>query len=136
MGRFRDAIVQHLKADGTVTAAATGGIFPGLPPEATPTFPFITVTAQQAQRADRVFQKVDHEDATILVKTIDQSTSPKKAGDINRLVRTALNDNAALVVTGYSLINLMWIEDVEYSEEVDGVTYQHEGSFYLVQAGQ
>src|SRR5262249_30490998 len=135
MGAFRDAIVKHLQANAGVMAAATK-VFPGLPPEKGAVYPFITVIAQQPQRGERVFQAVDHEGPTILVKAIDQSTSPKKVGEINRLIRAALNDNAALAIPGYSLINLMWIEDIEYDEEVDGIIYQHEGSFYLVQARQ
>src|SRR5262249_30427003 len=135
MGAFRDAIVKHLQANAGVMALVTK-VFPGLPPKKDAAYPFITVIAQRAQRGERVFQAIDHEDATVLVKAIDQSTSPKKVGEINRLVRAALNDNAALAIPGYGLINLMWIEDIEYAEEVDGVIYQHEGSFYLVQARQ
>src|SRR5262245_50824662 len=135
MGVFRDAIVKHLQANAGVMATATK-VFPGIPPKKDAVYPFITVIAQQPQRGERVYQAIDHEDATILVNAIDQSQSPKKAGEINRLVRAALNDNAALAIPGYSLINLMWIEDIEYTEEVDGVIYQHEGSFYLVQARQ
>ena len=140
MGAFRDAVVKHLQADPDIIGAVTK-VYPGMPPKkstADPTiFPFITVTAQRPQRGDRVFQAIDHEDAVILVKAVDQSASPKRVGDINRLVRAALNDNAALSITGYGLINLMWIEDFEFPpEESDGILYQQEGSFYQVQAGQ
>src|SRR5262249_19982514 len=129
---FRDAIVKHLQAD--VQIAPIAKVYPGLPPKKDAQFPFITVTAQQGQKAERVFQKIEYEGATILVKAIDQNTSPKRVGQINRLIRASLNDYAPLVIPGYGLINLMWIQDVEYSEEIDGVIYQYEGGFYLVQA--
>lgn len=127
------AIVMHLQADAGVTALATGGIFPGLPPEGEAAYPFVTVTAQLAPRPERVFQAIAFEDATYLVKAIDRDTSPKRASDLNAAIRAAL-DGAAVSVTDYTLVSVTWMQDVAYPEEFNGQIYQHEGGLYQIWA--
>jgi hypothetical protein len=140
MSALRDAIVLHLQADNGVLALATGGIYPGLPPEADQSYPFITVTAQQAPRPERVFRggnavadEIVFEEALYLVKAIDQSTSPEIVGDINAAIRTAL-DGAVPTVTGYTAMSVQWMSDVSYDESANGQTFQHEGGIYQIWA--
>lgn len=142
MSALRNAIVLHLQADAAVIALATGGIYPGLPPEADQTFPFISVTAQKAPKPERVFrgggtaaQEIAFEDAAYLVKAIDQSTSPADVAAINAAIRTSL-DGAAVSVTGYSLLTVQWMGDVQYDEHQAGQTYQHEGGIYRIWASK
>ena len=140
MNALRDAFVQKLQATAAVTTLATGGVWPGLPPEDAADYPFITVTAQDAPKPERVFRgggsvadEIAFESATYLVKAIDKSTSPKAVGDINTQIRTAL-DGQTITVTGYTLINLIWQGDLGYVEEADGQIYQHEGGLYQIWA--
>jgi hypothetical protein len=130
---LRSAIVQKLQATGAITALATGGVYPGLPPEDAATFPFISVTAQRAPQAEQVFQEIACEDAIYLVKAIDQSTSPKRVSDLNALIRATL-DRATITITGYSSLGALWLGNVEFDEEVDGQIYQHEGSLISLMA--
>lgn len=132
MSALRDAIVLKLQAASAVTAAATGGVYPGLPPEGS-TFPFISVTTQSAPAALHNFQAIAAEDSIYLVKAIDQSISPKSVKDINALVRAALN-RASISITGYTSLGCLWLQDVEYAEQQDGITYQHEGGLYSLMA--
>lgn len=138
MSALRNAIVLHLQADGDVIALATGGVYPGLPPESEAEYPFITVTAQQAPRPERVFgataaEQIAFEDATYLVKAIDRHTSPKTVGEINTAIRASL-DGATLEIDGYETLNVIWVQDVQYDEHEKGAIYQHEGGFYQVWA--
>lgn len=134
MNAIRAAIVLALQADAGVLAAATGGIWPGLPPEEEESFPFITVTTQTPAAANRVFQEVAFENGVYLVKVIDRSISAKAAADLAALCRTAL-DYQDLTITGYDLIGkVTWLQSVEYDEEADGITYQHQGGLFEVYA--
>jgi hypothetical protein len=143
MSALRDAIVTALKADAPTVAAATGGIWPGLPPKGAATaYPFITVTAQRPPKPERVFRGggtpadgIAFEAATYLVKAVDKNTSPKRASDLNALIRTAL-DGQTITVTGYTLISLLWAGDVSYSELDDSTHYQHEGGLYEIWANK
>jgi len=137
MSALRNAIIAHLKADSTVTDAAPGGIWPGLPPKERATYPFITVTAMKGDTPERVFRgdgtatsEIAFENATFLVKVIDRNTSPNAAAVINGLIRTAL-DGAAVTVTGYELLTCIWAGDIPgYGELDDSTQYQHEGGRY------
>ena len=143
MSALRDAIVAHLKADADVLAAATGGIWPGLPPKDRPTYPFVTVTAQRGDTPERVFRggnavadEIAFEKAVLLVKAIDQSTSPKVASDLSALIRTAL-DGADVSITDYTLLTVQWQADLPgYSELDAGAHYQHEGALFEIWASK
>jgi hypothetical protein len=133
MSALRDAIVKHLQGSAGVTALATGGIYPGLPPEGAAAYPFITVTAQQAPAGAHVFQETACENAVFLAKAIDRNTSPKLAGQINAAIRAAL-DRASLTIVGYSSLGIIWLGNIEYDEEFNGQIYQHEGGLYSLMA--
>lgn len=141
MSALRNAIIAHLKADAAVVAAATGGIWPGLPPKGRATYPFISVTAMKGDTPERVFRgggavadEIAFERAVFLVKAIDKSTSPNAAADIKALVRTAL-DGAAVTITDYTLLSCEWRGDIPgYSELDDSTQYQHEGGLYEIWA--
>lgn len=143
MSALRDAIIATLQADAPTVAAATGGIWPGLPPKGAATsYPFITVTAQKAPKPERVFRGsgtpadgIALEMATYLVKAVDKSSSPKRASDINALIRTAL-DGQAITVTGYTSLGLIWIGGVDYSELEDSTHFQHQGGLYELWASK
>ena len=143
MSALRNAIIAHLKADSTVTDAATGGIWPGLPPKGRATYPFITVTTHKADTPERVFRggntaadEVAFERATFLVKAIDKSTSPNAAANIKALVRTAL-DGAEITVTGYESLSCQWRADIPgYSELDDSTQFQHEGGLFELWASK
>jgi hypothetical protein len=144
MSALRDAIVLQLQSDSNIasaiaTARADAGrdttspsVYPGLPSKGT-AYPFITVTAQKPPAGNWVFQQVGFEDATYLVKAIDQNTSAKTVGEINALIRTALN-LATLTITGYTSMGITWIGDIQYDEPDNGIVYQHEGGLYLLMA--
>jgi hypothetical protein len=133
MSALRDAIVQHLQGDSTVTDLATGGIYPGLPPESDQSFPFVSVTAHRGNRPERVFQGIAFEEEFLLVKAIDRSTSPKVVGEINAAIRASL-DSATPTINGAAALNVMWAGDVCYDEQENGQQYQHEGGIYQVWA--
>ncbi len=133
MSALRNAIIAHLKADAPTVAAATGGIWPGLPPKGRATYPFISVTAQKPPEGVWTFQQVACEDAVYLVKAIDRNASPKAAADIKALIRTSLN-LASLTIEGYDSMGLLWLREVSYSELDDSGHYQHEGGLYSLMA--
>lgn len=141
MSALRDAIVTHLQADAAVTALATGGIFPGLPPEGAEEFPFITVLAFKPVRPERVFKgggtvasQIAFEEAIYTVKAIDRSTSGDTVADIVAAVRTAL-DGATPTMTGYTALNVEWIGDIpEYGELIASQHYQHQGAQFRIWA--
>lgn len=144
MSALRDAIVLHLQNDSNVTGAiatarsdagrdtTSPAVYPGLPGKGV-VYPFITVTAQKPPAGNWVFQQVGFEDASYLVKVIDQNTSAKTVGEINALIRASLN-LATLTITGYDSMGITWMGDVQYDEHDNGVVYQHEGGLYLLMA--
>ena len=132
MSALRDAIVTHLQADANILALVNTRVYPGLPPKGV-TYPLITVMAQRAPVGDWVFQEVALEDATYLVKAIDQSASAKTVGEINAAIRASLN-LATLDITGYTSLGINWLSDVHYDELANGLTYQHEGGLYNLMA--
>ena len=64
-----------------------------------------------------------------LVKTIDKSTSADTAEVVAARLVALLND-AALSVSGSTLLYLRRQSDVQYPEVTDGVVYQHAGSLF------
>lgn len=130
MSAVRDAVVLKLQAEAAVTALATGGIYPGTPPEGAD-FPLVMVTSPQPARANRNFQGIAFEDSLLLVRAVTQDTSPAAAADIAAEIRTALH-NATLTVTGYSTISVLWERDFEHEEVAEGRPYKYEGAFYSV----
>lgn len=141
MSAFRDAIITALKANAPVLAAATGGIWPGLPPKGRASYPFVTVTTHRGATPERVFRgggavadEIAFERETLLVKAVDKNTSPKAAADLVALIRTAL-DGAALTITGYTSLSCQWLSDIPgYAELDDTAVFQHEGSLFEIWA--
>lgn len=134
MSVLRIAIVQKLKETSAVTALATGGIWAKAAPEDAATYPLVVVSFQDPPAGSRVFQEVAYEEATLLVKAIDLSPSSATAGEIAAAIRTALDGAASLTITGYTLISLVWLSDLDFVEEAEEGTYQHEGGFYQLTA--
>lgn len=64
-----------------------------------------------------------------LVKAIDRSTSADVAESIASRISVLLND-AALSISGSTLLYLRRQSDVEYLETADGVRYPHAGSLF------
>jgi hypothetical protein len=134
MSAIRTAICKFLQADSQITAIAAGGVWPtAIAPEKTP-FPFLTVWPQTPPTAEMVFQEVACERAVYVVKATDKGSSPKRATELARLIRTKL-DRAALVIDGYNNLGIVWIQEMPYlSEEYQGQMYQHEGGLYEIYA--
>jgi hypothetical protein len=63
------------------------------------------------------------------VKAIDRNTSADSAEAIAARVRDLLND-AALSISGASLLYLRRQSDIEYPEIQSGITYKHCGALY------
>lgn len=143
MSALRDAIVLHLQADANVAPLVGNRIFPGLPAEGSATYPFIAITTQRPSQPERVFRgggavtdEIAFEDASYLVKAIDQNTSAKQVGEINAAIRTSL-DGAAITLTDYELVSLTWTGDVgPFPELANSKTYQHEGGIYQIWANK
>jgi len=64
-----------------------------------------------------------------LVKAVDRDTSADTAEAAAARVAVLLND-AALSISGSTLLYLRRQSDIEYPEVTDGVFYQHVGSLY------
>jgi len=64
-----------------------------------------------------------------LAKGVDRNTTADTAEAIQARLQTLLND-AALSISGGTLLYLRRESDVEYPETADGVRYQHAGSLY------
>ena len=96
-----EAIVAHLVADATVTAALTGGVWAdAAPPDAPP--PLLTI-ADISETAD--YQSVDGGGSIPLNDTAEiqlnvYATSKADARAFMRLVETSLNDAPLTITTG------------------------------------
>lgn len=133
MAVVRDAIVQHLQADTAGVMALADSVWPQIPPEGAANYPFVTVTAQKAPTGNHAFQGGGYEESVFLVKAVDQNSSPATVGTIAASIRARM-ETATLTIDGQSCLAVMWLMDVSYHEQNDGVIYQHEGGLYYVAA--
>lgn len=133
MSALRDAIVLHLQADSSVTDLATGGIFPGLPPEDEQQYPFVSVDQFRKTDVEWTFQGIAYRDGLFIVKAIDKNTSSAAVDDIAAAIETSLN-LAALTITGRASMGIMLVAELEYSDFEDSQHYQYAGGIYSLLA--
>jgi hypothetical protein len=69
------------------------------------------------------------DDDVWLIKGIDKGTSADTVESIQARIAVLLND-AALSISGETLLYLRRQSDVEYPEVADGVQYHHAGAMY------
>ena len=117
----------------TITNAAPGGVFNGVAPQGTEP-PFVVFSAM-AKTDDYFAYSERGGQAVYMVKAIDRSPWPKSAGDIDTQIDSALQD-AALSISGYSLISCRREEDIYLVEDLSGVMYQHGGGLYRIIADE
>ena len=117
----------------TITNEATGGVFNGVAPQGTEP-PFVVFSAM-AKTDDYFAYSERGGQAVYMVKAIDRSPWPKSAGDIDTQIDSALQD-AALSISGYSLISCRREEDIYLVEDLSGVMYQHVGGLYRIIADE
>jgi hypothetical protein len=92
-------------------------------------FPFVILNRQSGTPTES-FGDPDAFDTDIwLVRATDRSTTADTAEAIAARVKALLND-AALTISGATLLYLRRQSDVEYLETADGVRYAHSGSLY------
>lgn len=95
-------------------------------------FPFVILQKVSGVPTEAFGDPSALENEVWLVKAVDRSTSADTADDVSARIAVLLND-AALSVSGTSLLYLRRQADVDYPEEIDGVMYVHAGSqFRLV----
>jgi hypothetical protein len=111
-------------------AGYSKSIFYQLAPE-NAAHPFIVFQRQSGLPTEAFGDPSAVETDVWLVKAVDRSSSADTAEAIQARVQTLLND-AALSVSGSSLMYLRRQSDVDYSEIADGVLFRHSGSLYRV----
>ena len=129
MSTARNALVKYLKADAGLMNLVTA-VYPKEPPER-PEFPFVQVVTQKDPTPERTFQKIVAEESIFQVKAVDQNTSPLRAEKIAAAIRARL-DRAVLTIPGYSSVEVLWLQDIDQSEEFNGQIFQYEGGLYQV----
>ena len=133
----RRAIYGKLAGDRTLNAllgaAPTGyskSIFYQLAP-AGAAFPFVIFQRQSGTPTEAFTDPSAVETDVWMVKAVDKNSSADTAESIQARVAFLLND-AALSVSGASLMYVRRQSDIDYSELADGETYRHAGSLYRV----
>jgi hypothetical protein len=131
----RRGIYGKLAGDGTLTALlgtpATGysqNIYHNQAPDSA-SFPLVTFSKSSGVPTEAFHDPSALETDVWMIKAVDRNTTADTAESISDRLKVLLND-AALSISGVTLLYLRRESDVEYSELVDGVTYLHVGSFY------
>lgn len=113
---------------GTPAAGFSKSIYHGLAPDSAG-YPLIVFQKQAGTPTEAFSDPSAYETDVWLVKAIDRSTSADTAEAIADRVKVLLND-AALSISGSTLMYLRRQSDVEYPELTDGVRFAHAGSLY------
>jgi hypothetical protein len=133
----RRAIYGKLAGDTTLNsllgappAGYSKSIYYQLAPEGAPA-PFVILNRQSGTPTEAFGDPSGYESDVWLIKAVDKNGSADTAESIQARIATLLND-AALSISGATLMYLRRQSDVDYSELTDGVTYRHSGSLYRV----
>lgn len=127
-----------LNADcGTVMGTVTGslknlgatGVYRAVAPQ-TATLPFV-VFQQQSGVSEWEFRTRAYKTTTYLVKAVGTGHSASNVSAMADRLDTLLND-ANLSLSGWSCRRIRREQDIEYSEESEGVLYQHVGGLYRI----
>jgi hypothetical protein len=92
-------------------------------------FPFVIFAKQAGIPAEAFTDPSAYETDTWLVKAVDRAEGADTAESISARCVTLLND-AALSVSGATLLYLRRQSDLDYSELDEGVRYVHVGSLF------
>ena len=108
----------------------TAGVFQDLAPEgAVP--PYVVFNAQSPSVPQYTYTAVAFENTIYQVKGVTQGPSKAAGGTIAHQIDAALND-AAVTVTGYTLLKCRRLQDVDFTEVVSGVRFSHIGGLFRV----
>lgn len=131
----RRAIYGKLAGDttlnGLLATPPTGwskSIYYQVAPQSAP-FPFVVFNKQSGTPAEAFGDPSAYENDVWLVKAVDRDSSADDAEAAAARIAALLND-AALSISGATLLYLRRQSDVDYAEESDGVVYRHAGSLY------
>ena len=131
----RRALYGKLSGDTTLNALlaapATGyskSIYHQDAPEGA-AFPYVIFQRQSGRPTEAFGAPSVMENDVWLVKAVDHATSADTAESIAARIQTLLND-AALSISGASLLYLRRQSDIEYPEVANGERYAHVGSLY------
>jgi len=91
--------------------------------------PFVIISKQSGNPTESFGDPSALETDIWLAKGVDHTTSTDTVEAIQARLAVLLND-AALSISGNTLLYLRRESDVEYSETVDGERYAHAGSLY------
>lgn len=92
-------------------------------------FPYVLFSKQSGVPTEAMGDPSAFENDVWLVKVLDHNTTADPAETAADRVKTLLND-AALSISGATLMHLRRQSDVEYEEVTGGERYQHVGSLY------
>jgi hypothetical protein len=130
MNAIDTALKTTLGADATLTTLAPGGVHARKAPQDT-AFPYIVFAKVPTGREDvytlgaRAFRQLRY-----LVKAVTDGPS-SDVGDQIRIRADAILTDQAIAISGYTLMALRRVGDVEYPEELlGGRTFMHVGSLY------
>lgn len=92
-------------------------------------FPYVVFNKQSGVPTEAFGDPSALENDVWLVKAVDRDSSADDAEAAAARITALLND-AALSISGATLLYLRRQSDVDYSEVSDGVAYRHAGSLY------
>ena len=128
-----DTAIYSVLNVAAVTNEATGGVFNSIAPEGTEP-PYVVFAAMS--KVDDYFAYTGRGGSAIyMVKAIDRSPWPKGAGDIDTQIDSVMQD-ASLSISGHTLLACRRESDIYLIDDQAGVTYQHVGGLYRINADQ
>lgn len=125
------ALATLLKTD--VLAAGATGFYRGEAPQgATP--PYMVFRKQSGTTGGVTHDRHDIPARLVyLFKVVDKSESIARAETILAVVHYRLHMQT-VTVSGRGVLPTFWLSDIEYTESVQGVQFQHVGKLYAIKA--
>ena len=128
-----DGLMAKLKADGTLTTLAPGGVFRDVAPDSA-SEPFVIVTLMAHEDAPQMHATQEaYQEARYLVKAVASGTSPAAAELAADRIH-ALLQGGSLTITGFSHMGCWREERISYVEADGPMRWQHRGGMYVVTA--
>lgn len=131
------ALWTKLTGSTALTTLLSGGtaspsVYENLAPEnADP--PYVVFNAQSPSVPEWTLSRVGFENAIYQVKGITDDHSAKTAGQIADQIDAALTDQT-LTITGYTLLSLRRIANIDFPEIESGKQFNHRGGLYRLRA--
>lgn len=120
-------------AMGTVTGSLNNlgatAVYRGVAPQ-TATLPYI-VFNEQSGMSEWTFNARTHRTTLYQVKAVGQGHSASNVSAMSDRLDTLLNDKP-LTLSGWTCQRIRRESDIEYTEESEGVLYQHVGGLYRI----